>query len=915
MAVSARRGSAEPWGPHTRPLPTDTRRVGASSGRHALTNHGALRLDVGAPDQGPSLADEHGDPWDGPAQRAGRSLPDRQRRAFERFFGLSLGHVRIHADADTRTLGGSPAARAFTIGSDIYLGRRGPAPSTVAGERLLAHELTHVAQQGAAGGSPGTATGRFADAAFEGQADRVARAFVGAGRPGAREPIARLPGLALQRDDGAGAAPPQAHTRAEIEERLARFRAYLSTTHDPADAVIRYHEWLTAHEDSPELFTIEPWDLWSQVLRRPEPVLSPREQRRQEIARLIEDRNAGIKSLEGDALAREVETLRRFIAWYDGVKDSDALLETDYGAKYGQISAEVTIAGIDADVRRRVERESQARAGADTAAAQFATFDAFLKQALALRGYSARTFPYSIPLPAQGQDILVTGDPATQAVLNDLADDLMTWAGAHLHDSAFVSARPRAVLADLMQGGYARRLAEASKQPLAHETIDRGEILPGTALAAFGETLLIGLVVIGIVGFAVGAEILTAGQATWLLVALAGSAGVQSYLGRRDEIEQRGYDVPIPSTAVTAAGDVVGVSQLVEGVSGEQLGTGRRLESVERSESLGEGGGALTLLLTGSRAYRSGQRLGQRQLLAQRGVTPAGPEGAVAEPLPEIVPAVAPEPYATPGPIEAAARSALPAELRVGFDLWMNQIRTGGRRAGHPERILSPLTPEEIARRSRVPAEAYYARVAEAQRAEGIHARAADDPLRPRLRNVERRGNVLVRYETRPPSDAEVAQGQAIARRTGEPVEVFGDTPAGRNYPGIDGVIGEPARPLSLKESLGRDNVGYVRVHAVDALANAQTHGYSHVEVQISMRDSSVSEIQAAWRAPATERGAGDVFNPGNTISKIVVTGSDGVWVIEPPLWGYARPGVRVGGREGPDDADATRPPTDAGSR
>ena len=44
------------------------------------------------------------------------------------------------ADAVTRLLS------AFTLGQDIYFGRDAFTPGTTRGDRLLAHELTHVAQ-------------------------------------------------------------------------------------------------------------------------------------------------------------------------------------------------------------------------------------------------------------------------------------------------------------------------------------------------------------------------------------------------------------------------------------------------------------------------------------------------------------------------------------------------------------------------------------------------------------------------------------------------------------------------------------------------------------------------------------------------------------------------------------------------
>jgi len=62
-------------------------------------------------------------------------------------FGRDFGRVRVHddarADASARALG----ARAFTVGESIVFGAGEHAPATAAGQRLLAHELTHVVQQ------------------------------------------------------------------------------------------------------------------------------------------------------------------------------------------------------------------------------------------------------------------------------------------------------------------------------------------------------------------------------------------------------------------------------------------------------------------------------------------------------------------------------------------------------------------------------------------------------------------------------------------------------------------------------------------------------------------------------------------------------------------------------------------------
>jgi len=74
----------------------------------------------------------------------GRPLDGRIRGSMESAFGSSFDHVRIHDDHKAADLSNRVQAKAFTIGSDIFLG----AGSSSSDHGLLAHELTHVIQQG-----------------------------------------------------------------------------------------------------------------------------------------------------------------------------------------------------------------------------------------------------------------------------------------------------------------------------------------------------------------------------------------------------------------------------------------------------------------------------------------------------------------------------------------------------------------------------------------------------------------------------------------------------------------------------------------------------------------------------------------------------------------------------------------------
>jgi membrane protein implicated in regulation of membrane protease activity len=63
-------------------------------------------------------------------------------------FGVDFGDVRIHTDDEAAHISRQINAKAFTHGQDIYFGAGRYTPASDAGKRLLAHELTHVVQQG-----------------------------------------------------------------------------------------------------------------------------------------------------------------------------------------------------------------------------------------------------------------------------------------------------------------------------------------------------------------------------------------------------------------------------------------------------------------------------------------------------------------------------------------------------------------------------------------------------------------------------------------------------------------------------------------------------------------------------------------------------------------------------------------------
>jgi hypothetical protein len=79
----------------------------------------------------------------------GQAMPDAMRSKMEGAFGQDFSGVRVHTDSESDSLNKSIGARAFTTGSDIFFGRSEYQPDSSAGQQLMAHELTHVVQQGA----------------------------------------------------------------------------------------------------------------------------------------------------------------------------------------------------------------------------------------------------------------------------------------------------------------------------------------------------------------------------------------------------------------------------------------------------------------------------------------------------------------------------------------------------------------------------------------------------------------------------------------------------------------------------------------------------------------------------------------------------------------------------------------------
>ena len=81
------------------------------------------------------------------ARGSGTQLPTELHQKMGANMGANFANVRIHANTQADTLNRSLNARAFTTGSDIFFRQGEYQPGSSVGQKLIAHELTHVVQQ------------------------------------------------------------------------------------------------------------------------------------------------------------------------------------------------------------------------------------------------------------------------------------------------------------------------------------------------------------------------------------------------------------------------------------------------------------------------------------------------------------------------------------------------------------------------------------------------------------------------------------------------------------------------------------------------------------------------------------------------------------------------------------------------
>ena len=82
------------------------------------------------------------------ARGGGQSLDAGLQRSIGQAMGADFSGVKVHTDAQADQLNQSIQAKAFTTGQDVFFRQGEYNPGSRGGQELLAHELTHVVQQG-----------------------------------------------------------------------------------------------------------------------------------------------------------------------------------------------------------------------------------------------------------------------------------------------------------------------------------------------------------------------------------------------------------------------------------------------------------------------------------------------------------------------------------------------------------------------------------------------------------------------------------------------------------------------------------------------------------------------------------------------------------------------------------------------
>lgn len=130
------------------------------------------------------LKDQRGD---------GAPLSREVRNEMSESIGADFSNVRIHTGEKAATLSNELGAQAFTHGNDVYFNSGKYDTDSSAGKHLLAHELTHVVQQGAAPAMEGKTSGAAASHTTPGVQREISTPLPDGVKPDEKSEVANFP--------------------------------------------------------------------------------------------------------------------------------------------------------------------------------------------------------------------------------------------------------------------------------------------------------------------------------------------------------------------------------------------------------------------------------------------------------------------------------------------------------------------------------------------------------------------------------------------------------------------------------------------------------------------------------------------------------------------------------------------------
>lgn len=123
----------------------------------------------------------------------GTPLPREVRKEMGNSIGADFSNVRVHTGEEAAALSDELGAQAFTHGNDVYFNSGKYDTESSTGKHLLAHELTHVVQQGAAPAVGGKTTAATAAHASPGVQREISTPLPDGVEPDDKSKIAKFP--------------------------------------------------------------------------------------------------------------------------------------------------------------------------------------------------------------------------------------------------------------------------------------------------------------------------------------------------------------------------------------------------------------------------------------------------------------------------------------------------------------------------------------------------------------------------------------------------------------------------------------------------------------------------------------------------------------------------------------------------